>query len=141
MYFTIYGICDGVEDTSYDREVEDPKDSEKTITEKVPQTTFSLAVPGNRDLVRVSFGADVMPSSNLALKWEESSTMLKVSADILSVKSGIKAKRAWAFASFHGMGIGEAPPAEVKILKDERKKVKDAAKAKREAARKAKKVS
>jgi len=133
-YFTIYGTCDTYEDSSYERDITD--DAGNAGKEIIPQVTISLAVPGNRDLVRVSFGADTMPKRDVAMKWEDSgSQLLKVVADIMTVKGGYKNKRAWALASFHGMSISEASEAESKQLAAERKAAKLVAKQRRQEAR------
>lgn len=137
MYITLFGTCESYDDSSYPRQVEQEDGSTKT--EMVPQFTLSLAIPGMRDLVRVSFGEDTAPKRDQAAKWEEQgTTMLKVSADKMNLASGIRGKKSWAVVSFHGMSAVEASSDEVSRLTVERKAAKAASKQRRDAARAAK---
>lgn len=137
MYITLYGTCESYDDSSYQREVEQSDGTMKTET--VQQFTLSLAIPGMRDLVRISFGVDTAPKREQAARWEEQGTvMLKVSADKMNLASGIRGKKAWAVVSFHGMSVSEAAADEVSKLTAERKAAKAVAKQRREAARAAK---
>lgn len=139
MYITIYGICESFDDSSYLRQVEQEDGS--TETEMVPQATLVLAIPGMRDLMKISFGADTMPKKDQAAKWEEQgTTMLKVSADKMNLASGIRGKKAWAVCSFHGMAVAEASSDEISKLAVERKAAKAIAKKRRDDMRAAKLV-
>lgn len=136
-YFTVYGTCESFEDTSYTREIDDPINDGQTIIEIVKQMSISLAVPGNRDLVRVSFGIDAMPDMKQAQQWEDNGTvLLKVSADICTLKTGVKNKRHYALVSYHGVGVQEASSSDVKALSEERKTLKARSKERRDAERK-----
>lgn len=131
-YFTIYGNCESIDDSSYERDVPDPENEDNTIKETVPQVTITLQIPGMRDLVRASFGVDTMPKVDQANAWEDKGVMLRISADKSTTTSGVRGKKAWAVTSYHGLSVQEATAQEVKANNDERKLLKVKAKARRD---------
>jgi hypothetical protein len=129
MFITIIGVCDSLDDASYERDMDQADGSTKK--EIVHQTQVTLTIPGCREVVKAVFSDEV----KIDPAWEDKMQMLKVSADKFTVSSGVRKGKAWAVVSFHGVSCEKASDSEITEVNKARKISKLAAKQKRDAAR------
>jgi hypothetical protein len=143
MYFTILAKVDEVNDSSYERTVNQGKKDEHQET--VQQFEIALSVPGMRDRVRVTFTPENLSVTQDKLdQWELEETWVMVKADSMRANAFDGSRGATALVSFNGVEVREATNDERKQLQQARKASKlkgkerrASAKAERAAAKKA----